>query len=114
MARADPDEFVRLVEQATDPERWGVAGNYATRPQALAWDRADQVIWLDYPLRVSFWGLLRRTIRRWRDDVRTGTVQATRELVDVEARLRDMDELNIDVQVLYPTLFLLGSRAKFG
>ena len=68
MARADPDEFVRLVEKATDSERWVVAGNYETRLQALTWDRADQVIWLDYPLRVSFWRLLRRTIRRWRDD----------------------------------------------
>jgi adenylate kinase family enzyme len=62
----DPDEFVRLVEQATEAERWVVAGNYETRLQALTWDRADQVIWLDYPLRVSFWRLLRRTIGRWR------------------------------------------------
>jgi hypothetical protein len=45
-------------------------------------------------------------LRRWRDDKRTGTVKATRELLDVEARIRHMDELRIDVQVLYPTLFL--------
>ena len=45
-------------------------------------------------------------LRRWRDDKRTGTVQATRELLDVDARIRHMDELRVDVQVLYPTLFL--------
>jgi len=45
-------------------------------------------------------------LRRWRDDKRTGTVKATRELLDVEARVRHMDELRVDVQVLYPTLFL--------
>ncbi len=45
-------------------------------------------------------------LRRWRDDKRTGTVRATRELLDVEARVRHMDELHVDVQVLYPTLFL--------
>ncbi len=45
-------------------------------------------------------------LRRWRDDKRTGTVKATRELLDVDARLRHMDELRVDVQVLYPTLFL--------
>ena len=45
-------------------------------------------------------------LRRWRDDQRTGTVKATRELIDVEARIRHMDELRVDVQVLYPTLFL--------
>jgi len=49
-------------------------------------------------------GMIR--LRRWRDDNRTGTVQATRELLDVEARIRHMDELRVDVQVLYPTLFL--------
>ena len=29
-------------------------------------------------------------LRRWRDDKRTGTVKATRELLDVEARVRHM------------------------
>ena len=51
-------------------------------------------------------------LRRWRDDVRTGTVRATRELADVPARLAHMDELNVDVQVLYPTLFLGGYTAR--
>lgn len=44
--------------------------------------------------------------RRIRSDERTGTTLETRELVDVSARLRDMDELNVDTQVIYPTLFL--------
>lgn len=47
-------------------------------------------------------------IRRWRDDKRTGTTQVTRELLDIDARLRHMDELRVDVQVLYPTFLLLG------
>ena len=51
-------------------------------------------------------------LRRWRDDERTGTVQSTRELADVPARLRQMDELRIDVQILYPTLFLGGYTAR--
>jgi predicted TIM-barrel fold metal-dependent hydrolase len=51
-------------------------------------------------------------LRRWRDDERTGTVKATRELADIDARLRHMDELHIDVQVLYPTLFLGGMTAR--
>jgi predicted TIM-barrel fold metal-dependent hydrolase len=48
----------------------------------------------------------RLMLRRYRDDRRTGTVRETRELLDIEARLRDMDRLGVDVQVLYPTLFL--------
>jgi predicted TIM-barrel fold metal-dependent hydrolase len=36
----------------------------------------------------------------------SGTSAEARELSDVRARLRHMDELEIDVQVLYPTIFL--------
>ena len=32
--------------------------------------------------------------------------EADREMRDIDARLRHMDELDIDVQVLYPSLFL--------
>src|SRR5262249_30069167 len=34
------------------------------------------------------------------------TPRESRELADVSARLRHMDELDIDVQVLYPSIFL--------
>lgn len=37
---------------------------------------------------------------------RTDTSRECRELTDVAARLRDMDRLGIDVQVVYPTFFL--------
>jgi predicted TIM-barrel fold metal-dependent hydrolase len=39
-----------------------------------------------------------------RDDQATGTTLETRELIDVDARLRDMDRMGVDVQVIYPTL----------
>ena len=45
-------------------------------------------------------------LRRHRDDKVTGTTVETRELVDVEARLRHMDELGVEVQVIYPTTFI--------
>ena len=49
----------------------------------------------------------KRQLRFIRDDATTGTTVETRELLDVEARLRHMDELETDVQVIYPTLFLV-------
>lgn len=51
-------------------------------------------------------------LRRVRDDERTGTTVETRELIDVDARVRHMDELGIDVQVCYPTLFLRQISAR--
>ncbi|HUK41750.1 MAG TPA: amidohydrolase family protein, partial [Candidatus Acidoferrales bacterium] len=34
------------------------------------------------------------------------TAKASREMDDISARLKHMDELDVDVQVLYPTIFL--------
>ncbi len=49
--------------EAVRQERWVVEGGYsAVRP--LVWERADTVVWLDYPLPVTFGRLLRRTARR--------------------------------------------------
>src|SRR2546423_14734604 len=45
-------------------------------------------------------------LRRFRSDQATGTTRETRELLDVDARLRHMDELGIEAQALYPTTFL--------
>ena len=40
------------------------------------------------------------------------TPPASRELRDVGVRLKHMDELGVDVQVLYPTIFLMPVTAK--
>lgn len=60
---ADTLLFWERVEQATSSEAWVVAGNYS-RVRDLIWNRAEAVIWLDYPLPIVFWRLLTRTIRR--------------------------------------------------
>ena len=39
-------------------------------------------------------------------NVDRGLPEAIREMRDIEGRLKHMDELEIDVQVLYPSLFL--------
>jgi predicted TIM-barrel fold metal-dependent hydrolase len=51
-------------------------------------------------------------LKRYRDDELTGTTQAARELLDINTRLRHMDELGFDVQVIYPTLFLHAVTAQ--
>ena len=57
-----------------------------------------------------------RQPRLHRDDKRTHTTVETRELLDPDARVRHMDQLGTEVQVLYPTMFLVGitdnSRAE--
>ncbi len=49
-----------------------------------------------------------RQPRMVRDDKRTETTLETRELLEPMARVRHMDELGTDIQVIYPSLFLVG------
>ena len=53
----------------------------------------------------DFWVIEGRAHGKDRN-VGTNTSQESRELLSVEARLAHMDELGIEIQVLYPTLFL--------
>jgi len=57
-------EFCAQVEHLTRAERWVLAGNYSL-VRELCWQRAEVVIWLDYPLWTVFWRLTLRIFRRW-------------------------------------------------
>jgi len=56
-------EFREQLAVALSGDSWVVDGNYS-KARDLVWSRADTVIWLDYPLVLILWRLLRRTIRR--------------------------------------------------
>jgi adenylate kinase family enzyme len=59
-------QMLSLVEERLSGDDWVMEGNLgrdATRLWRIA-DRADLLIWLDLPLRVTFWRLVRRCLRR--------------------------------------------------
>jgi adenylate kinase family enzyme len=51
------------LELSSKP-RWIADGNYLSSVQDIVWSRADTLIWLDYPLHVALWRLLKRTYIR--------------------------------------------------
>lgn len=55
--------FRHRVERETVGDGWIVVGNYG-QVRDLVWQPADTLIWLDLPLPLVMWRLLRRTIRR--------------------------------------------------
>ncbi|MCW5747278.1 MAG: adenylate kinase [Alphaproteobacteria bacterium] len=55
--------FRYRVETATAADGWIIVGNYS-QVRDLVWGRADTLIWLDFPLPLVLWRLLRRTIGR--------------------------------------------------
>lgn len=59
----DLEPFRALVAQAVDRPTWVSDGNYS-KVRDLLWDRATTLVWLDYPLVVTLWLLLKRTLKR--------------------------------------------------
>jgi len=55
--------FRQRTAQGLSGETWTVDGNYS-KVRDIVLDRADTLVWLDYPLLVILWRLLRRTTRR--------------------------------------------------
>ena len=60
-----PAEFTPVVEAATAGAAWCVCGNYNAVVTQIVWPRADTVIWLDYPMSITAYRVVKRTIRRW-------------------------------------------------
>lgn len=62
----DPDELERRFEHATRGDAWVVAGSYTRFAQRTFWPRLNTVVWLDLPVPLLVWRVLRRSWRRWR------------------------------------------------
>ncbi|HUY06968.1 MAG TPA: amidohydrolase family protein [Acidimicrobiales bacterium] len=82
------------------------------RPTNISLESGEVPLWLKPDPGASsahsrFWFLDGKLAsHRERDNNRSGTTVETRELLDVAARVRDMDELSVEVQVVYPTVLL--------
>ncbi len=63
---SEAEDFRTRVAAATEGEQWVVSGNYTGRLNALLWPRAEMVVWLDLPQRVTVSRMLLRSWRRWR------------------------------------------------
>jgi adenylate kinase family enzyme len=60
---ASTEVMRQRVERAIAGPAWVVDGNYSG-VRDLVWDRAEAVVWLDFPLRTVLWRYATRTRRR--------------------------------------------------
>ena len=60
------DEFREKVAGAlaADDGAWVCVGNYTSQVGDIVLSRADTIVWLRLPFRLTFWRLLKRTVRR--------------------------------------------------
>ena len=63
LARHDPEEFVRRVNEAMQAEAWVVDGNYGPVRDRI-WQRATHLVWLDYERPVIMARVISRTLFR--------------------------------------------------
>ena len=63
LTRHDPEEFVRRVAEAIEPEAWVVDGNYGPVRDRV-WQRATHLVWLDYERPVIMARVISRTLFR--------------------------------------------------
>ena len=62
----DPERFLERIRAATAADGWVVAGSYSGFSERGFWPRLDTVVWIDLPIPVLLWRVLRRSWRRWR------------------------------------------------
>lgn len=76
------DVLLARVEEAVSGDRWLIEGNYGgTMAPRLA--RADTVIYLDYPVPLCFWRMLKR-VWHYRGRVRPDMTEGCPERFDLE------------------------------
>ncbi|HWP29552.1 MAG TPA: amidohydrolase family protein [Chloroflexota bacterium] len=70
-------------------------------------DYRPRIVRTETPLGVETeWWLIDGRVYSKQTNVGHDTARESREMEDIAARLRHMDELGVDIQVLYPTVFL--------
>jgi adenylate kinase family enzyme len=57
------DEFRAAASAITEGETWIVEGNFSKLADVV-WRRADVLVWLDYPLALIEWRIIRRSLRQ--------------------------------------------------
>ena len=60
---APPDVFGERVRLASHGDAWVIDGNYG-KVRDIIWSRAQAIVWLDYPLPLVLWRLIRRSVYR--------------------------------------------------
>lgn len=96
--RIDADSHVDETEATWD---YLLPGDEQYRPECVQYEGNRDQSWVSEGL------TFRRAVRDYR---RTGVTAETSQLLDVAARVEHLDRLNIDVQVIYPTMHI---RSRF-
>jgi adenylate kinase family enzyme len=60
----EPDLRARTEATLSATDAWVTDGSYFGMLGDIVWPRAQMIVWIDYPIRIIFWRLFWRTLRR--------------------------------------------------
>jgi adenylate kinase family enzyme len=63
LSRSDPEEFIRLVQEAIAADAWVLDSAYGL-VRDMCWGRATHLIWLDYSRPIIMFRVICRTLKR--------------------------------------------------
>jgi adenylate kinase family enzyme len=66
LSSLNPAELERRIREATLGNGWVVAGSYRNYCQRIFWPRLQCVVWLDLPMPLLVWRVIKRSWQRWR------------------------------------------------
>jgi len=93
------------VQETADTWRFLDGDERRFRPMILQQTAGEQQLNNEGALKQEYW-VVNQRLHQKDQNVGSNTPEDSREMRSVEARIRHMDELEVDVQVLYPTLML--------
>lgn len=80
------DEFQAILREKLSADAWIVDGFYRDS-WPIIWERADTLIWLDYPLSIALWRVTKRSL--WRGLLRKPLWNGNRESLWTHLFTRD-------------------------
>ena len=114
------EELRARVEGALVDDGWVVDGNYMSRLGMYVLDQADEIVWLDLPLRTTWWRVMRRTLgrlrtgeARWgtsRESVRSAVVWRDSLVLYALRTHRRNQQRRTELAALYPIVRLRSAR----
>ena len=111
---AAPTELFRArIAEATSADCWVVDGNYSVA-RDLIWERADLLVWLDYPLRVILPRLIVRSLKRGllRQELWNGNRERLLDLFAADAPIRWAIATHASRRREYPALLAQPQFAR--
>ncbi len=104
--KKDPELFRKEIKQATKQDSWITEG-VSYKMADIVWSRADIVIWMDPPLYMLYYRVLKRTLKRLlkNEPLPSGHPSSLKRELGKQGVLRNLRKIYKNIHKKYPKQF---------